>query len=151
MATPSGATERMTRRPGACICLPGLARRAAAADALRPPGSAVLSSLGQSDSCSLWRKTGVAKAATQRWPDHGWRRDRFAYERGRLQLASVEITAHGVAVEACALELAHNHADVLLAEVLSPVPRNRDHNARFVAEAPMARCLAAEFGKAVID
>jgi hypothetical protein len=89
--------------------------------------------------------------ATQRWPDHGWRRDRFAYERGRLQLASVEITAHGVAVEACALELAHNHADVLLAEVLSPVPRNRDHNAGFVAEAPMARCLAAEFGKAVID
>jgi hypothetical protein len=80
----------------------------------------------------------------------GWRRDRFAYERGRPQLSSVEITAHRVAVEACALELTHDHADVLLAEVLSPVPRNGDHNAGFVAEAPMARSLAAEFDKAVI-
>jgi hypothetical protein len=59
--------------------------------------------------------------------------------------------AHRVAVEACRLELAQDHAEVLLAEVLSPVPGNRDDDAGFVAEATMARCLAAEFGKAVID
>jgi hypothetical protein len=47
--------------------------------------------------------------------------------------------------------LAHDHANVFLAEVLSPVPRNRDHHAGFVAEAPLARGLAFEFGKAVID
>ncbi len=40
---------------------------------------------------------------------------------------------------------------MLLAEVLSPVTRNRDHDAGFVAEAPMTRSLAGEFGKAVID
>jgi hypothetical protein len=67
------------------------------------------------------------------------------------QLSSVEITAHFVAVEACGLELADDHSDVLLTEVLSPVTRNGDHDARLVAEAPMARRLAAEFGKAVID
>jgi hypothetical protein len=49
------------------------------------------------------------------------------------------------------LELAHDHADVLLAEVLSPVPGNRDHDAGFVAEAPVARSLPGEFAKAVID
>jgi hypothetical protein len=38
-----------------------------------------------------------------------------------------------------------------LAEVLSPVTRNRDHDTGFLAEAPMARSLAAEFGNAVID
>jgi hypothetical protein len=58
---------------------------------------------------------------------------------------------HCVAVEACVLELAHDHADVLLAEVPSPVPRNCDHDAGFVAKAPMARSLAGEFGEAVID
>jgi hypothetical protein len=68
-----------------------------------------------------------------------------------MALSSVEIAAHRVAVEACGFELAHDHADVFLAEVLSPVTRNRDHDARFVAEASMARCLAAEFGKVVID
>jgi len=47
--------------------------------------------------------------------------------------------------------LAHDHADVLLAEVLSAVTGKRDHNAGFVAEAPMARRLGAEFCKAVID
>jgi hypothetical protein len=70
---------------------------------------------------------------------------------GRPQLSSVEITAHRVAVEACVLKLADDHADVLLAQVLSPVTGNRDHDPGFVAEAPMARSLAAEFGKAVID
>jgi hypothetical protein len=77
--------------------------------------------------------------------------DGAGHERGRPQLSSVEITAHRVAVEACVLELADDHADVLLAQILSPVTRNRDHDAGFVAEAPMARGLAAEFGKAVID
>lgn len=38
-----------------------------------------------------------------------------------------------------------------LAEVLSPVTGNRDHDAGFMAEAPMARRFAAEFGKAVSD
>jgi hypothetical protein len=66
-------------------------------------------------------------------------------------LSSVEIAAYRVAVEPCGLELAHDHANVFLAEVLSPVPRNRDHHAGFVAEAPLARGLAFEFGKAVID
>ena len=98
-----------------------------------------------------WSKSSRLLRRPSDGPDHGWRRDRFAYERGRPQLLSVEITAHRVAVEARPLELAHDHADVLLAEVLSPVPRNRNHNPGFVAEAPMARCLAAEFGKAVID
>jgi hypothetical protein len=65
-------------------------------------------------------------------------------------LSSAEITAHCVAVEACVLELAHDHADVLLAEVLSPLTRNRHEDAGFVAEAPMARGLAVEFGEAVM-
>ena len=75
----------------------------------------------------------------------------FAYGRSRPHLPSVQLTADRVAVEARRLELAHDHPDVLLAEVLSPVARNRDHNAGFVPEAPMARSLPAEFGKAVID
>jgi hypothetical protein len=70
--------------------------------------------------------------------------------RSRAHLSGVEITAHRLAVEACGLELAHDHAYVLLAEVLSPVSGNRDHDARFVAEAAMARCLAAEFHKSMI-
>lgn len=69
----------------------------------------------------------------------------------RPQLSSVETMTHRVAVEARVLQLAHDHADVLLAEVLSSVPRNRDHNSGFVAEAAMARSLAAESRKAVID
>ena len=55
----------------------------------------------------------------------GWRARR---------LSSVEFTAHCVAVEACRVELAHDHADVFLAEVLFPVTRNRDHDAGFVGE-----------------
>ena len=70
---------------------------------------------------------------------------------GVRALSSVEITAHRVAVEARRLKLAHDHADVLLAEVLAPVTRNRDDEAGSMAEATMARSLAAEFGKAVID
>jgi hypothetical protein len=77
--------------------------------------------------------------------------DGTGHERGHPQLSSVEITAHRVAVEACVLELADDHADLLLAQILSPVTRNRDHDAGFVAEAPMTRSLAAEFGEAVID
>jgi hypothetical protein len=99
----------------------------------------------------------TSSAARSRWRrlDHGDRR-RPAIplplsERGRRQSSSVEIAAHRVAVEACGLELAHDHADVFLAEVLSPVTRNRDHDAGLMAEAPMARSLTAEFGKAVID
>jgi hypothetical protein len=65
-------------------------------------------------------------------------------------LLSVEITAHRVAVEACPLELAHDYADVLLAEVLAPVTWDRDDDAGFVTEAPMARSLAAEFAKAMV-
>ena len=65
-------------------------------------------------------------------------------------LLRVAITAHRVAVEACGLELAHDHPEVFLVEVLFPVTRNRDHDAGFVAEAPMARSLAAEFGEAVM-
>ena len=72
-------------------------------------------------------------------------------ERSCLQLSSVEITSHRVSVEACGLELPHDHAHVLLAEVLAPVTRNRDHDAGFVAEAPVARGLATELDKAVID
>jgi len=64
--------------------------------------------------------------------------------------SSVEIAPHGVAVKACRLKLAHDHADVLLAEVLSAVTRNRNDDAGFMAKAPMARSLAAELGKAVI-
>jgi hypothetical protein len=67
-----------------------------------------------------------------------------------VRLSSVEITAHRVAVEACRLQLTHDHADVLLAEVLFAVTRNRDDDAGCVAKAPMARSLAAEFGEAVI-
>jgi hypothetical protein len=66
-------------------------------------------------------------------------------------LASVEIAAHRVAVEACGLELADDHADVFLAEVLSSVTGNGDHDSGFVAEASMARSLAAQFGKTVIE
>ena len=77
--------------------------------------------------------------------------DGAGHEPGRPQLSSVEITAHRVAVEACVLELADDHADMLLAQVLSPVTGKRNHDAGFVAEAPMARSLAAEFGKAVIS
>jgi len=66
-------------------------------------------------------------------------------------LSSVEITAHGVAVEACRLKPTNDHADMLLAEVLFAVTWNRDDDAGFVAKAPMTRSLAAEFGKAVID
>lgn len=73
------------------------------------------------------------------------------HELSRPHLSSPEIAAHCVTVEAGTLELAHDHADMLLAEVLSPVTRNRDHDAGFVAEAPMTRSLAGEFGKAVID
>jgi hypothetical protein len=51
----------------------------------------------------------------------------------------------------CSFELAHDHPDVLLPQVLSPVTRNRDHNAGFVAEAPMARSLATEVAEAVIQ
>ena len=66
-------------------------------------------------------------------------------------LSSVEIVAHGVPVEACRLKLAHDHAHVLLAEVLFAVTRNTDNDAGLVAKAPMARGLAAQFGKAVIS
>jgi hypothetical protein len=69
----------------------------------------------------------------------------------RAQLSGVEIAAHRVAVEACGLEPTQDHAYVLLGEVLSPVTGNGDHDAGFVAEAPMARCLAAEFRKSMID
>jgi hypothetical protein len=51
------------------------------------------------------------------------------------RLSSVEITMHGVAVEPRRLELAHDHADVLLAEVLFAVTRKR---AGFMAKTPMA-------------
>jgi hypothetical protein len=77
--------------------------------------------------------------------------DRSPNKHGCLQLSRVEIAPHRVAVEACGLELAHDHPDVLLAEVLSPVTRDRDDDTGFVAEAPMACGLAAKFGKAVID
>jgi hypothetical protein len=53
--------------------------------------------------------------------------------------------------QACGLKLAHDHAYVLLAEVLFAVTRNGDDDAGFVAKAPMARGLAAQFGKAVIS
>jgi hypothetical protein len=72
------------------------------------------------------------------------------YERTECGLSSVEIATHGVPVEACRLKLAHDHADVLLAEVLFAVTGNRDDDAGFMAKAPMARRLAAQFGKAVI-
>jgi hypothetical protein len=65
--------------------------------------------------------------------------------------SSVQIAAHGLAVEAGRLELAHDHPDVLLAEVLPAMTRNRDNDAGFVAKATMARGLAAEFGEAVLD
>jgi len=58
--------------------------------------------------------------------------------------------AHRLAVEACGLELTQDHPEMFLAEVLSPVTRKGDHNTGFVAKAPVARRLAAEFGKAVI-
>ena len=67
-----------------------------------------------------------------------------------MSTISVEIAAHGVPVEACGLKLAHDHAHVLLAEVLFAVTRNSDDDAGFVAKTPMARGLAAQFGKAVI-
>ncbi len=60
---------------------------------------------------------------------------------------SVEIATDRLAVEACDLELAHDHADVFLAEVLSPVTGDRDHDSGFVAEASMARSFAAELVK----
>jgi hypothetical protein len=80
-----------------------------------------------------------------------WRPKVLGHGRGRSQSLSVEICTDRLAVEACGLELAHDHADVFLAEVLPSMTRNRDHHAGFVAEAPVARSLAAEFGKAVID
>ena len=64
--------------------------------------------------------------------------------------SSVELPVHGVAVEGC-LKLPYDHADVLLAEVLFAMTRNRDDDAGLVAKAPMARSLAAEFGKAMIS
>ncbi len=82
---------------------------------------------------------------------------RGALKRGRepeaqcwRPFASVEIPAHRVAVEACRLELTHDHADVLLGEILSAVARNRDDDAGFVSKPPMARSFAAEFDKAMI-
>jgi hypothetical protein len=39
------------------------------------------------------------------------------------RLPSIQVTTHRVAVEACSFELAHDHPDVLLAEVLSPVTK----------------------------
>jgi hypothetical protein len=75
----------------------------------------------------------------------------LCHECGHPQSSSVEIAAHRVAVEACRLQLAHDHADVFLAEVLSSMTRDRDHDARFVTEAPMARSFATEFCEAVID
>jgi hypothetical protein len=66
-------------------------------------------------------------------------------------LLRVEITANRVAVEGRRLSLAHDHTVVLLADVLFGVTWNRDDDAGFVAKAPMARSLAAEFGKALID
>jgi len=68
----------------------------------------------------------------------------------RLPLSSVELAPHGLAVEPGRLELAHDHADVLLAEVLLAVTRNRDDDTGVMAKTPMARSLAAEFSKAVI-
>ena len=65
-------------------------------------------------------------------------------------LLSVELATHGVAVEPRRLELTHDHADVLLAEILLAVTRNRDDDAGWMAKAPVARSLAAKFGKAVI-
>ena len=62
----------------------------------------------------------------------------------------VELATHGVAVESCRLELTYNHADVLLAEVLLAVTRNRDDDTGVVAKAPMASRLPAEWGKAMI-
>lgn len=66
-------------------------------------------------------------------------------------LPSVEITAHGVAVETRHFELAQDHPDVLLAEVLFAVTGNGYDDSGFMAKTPMARSLAAEFGKAMID
>jgi hypothetical protein len=63
----------------------------------------------------------------------------------------VEPTAKRVAVGARRLKLAHDHAVVLLAEVLFGVTWNRDDDAGFVAKVPMARTLGAGFGKAVIN
>jgi hypothetical protein len=68
----------------------------------------------------------------------------------RHPLSSVELTTHGVAVEPRCLELAHDHADVLLAEVLLSVAGNRDDDTGFMAKTPVARGVAAEFGKVVL-
>jgi hypothetical protein len=64
--------------------------------------------------------------------------------------SSVELTTHGAAVEPRRLELAHDHADVLLAEVLLAMTGNRDDDTGFMAKTPMARGLAAEFSKPVL-
>ena len=100
-----------------------------------------------------WANCGGGPARSRRWLIHGVAiasatRNRLPGPEWRL--SSVEIAAHGLPVEARRLKLAHDHADVLLAEVLFAVTRNRYDDAGLVAKAPMARSLAAEFGEAVI-